>query len=223
MEFNLLGRAKNLVGSFIWTGTFVVVLGHELLTNSQVTADPADKEVPMEPVTKRDDELEFNSPPSKVVNVVKRTSAAANATPHSSPAQPQFTSTTLPATSAPTTTAESPQKLVSVAELDAVDYQTPVLDTSWSQPQAPRSPEANNLRQRKLSMLGYPNLTSSKVEEKEALQETKVQHLEQPAEKSPLVTAATVTTTTAPTLKPVTSGKSKRRKNKKRKKNKQNA
>jgi hypothetical protein len=210
----LLAQAKDLVGKIVWTSTFVVVLGHELLTNSQVTTD----EVP-KPATKRDDELEFNSPPS----VVKRTSAAANATPHSSPAQPQFTSTTLPATSAPTTTAESPQKLVSVAELDAVDHQTPVLDTSWSQPQAPRSPEANNLRQRKLSMLGYPNLTSSKVEEKEALQETKVQHLEQPAEKSPLVTAATVTTTTAPTLKPVTSGKSKRRKNKKRKKNKQNA
>jgi hypothetical protein len=219
----LLAQAKDLVGKIVWTSTFVVVLGHELLTNSQeVTTDLADKEVP-KPATKRDDELEFNSPPSKVVKVVERTSAAANATPHSSPAQPQFTSTTLPATSAPTTTAESPQKLVSVAELDAVDHQTPVLDTSWSQPQAPRSPEANNLRQRKLSMLGYPNLTSSKVEEKEALQETKVQHLEQPAEKSPLVTAATVTTATAPTLKPVTSGKSKRRKNKKRKKNKQNA
>ena len=218
----LLAQAKDLVGKIVWTSTFVVVLGHELLTNSQeVTTDLADKEVP-KPATKRDDELEFNSPPSKVVKVVERTSAAANATPHSSPAQPQFTSTP-PATSAPTTTAESPQKLVSVAELDAVDHQTPVLDTSWSQPQAPRSPEANNLRQRKLSMLGYPNLTSSKVEEKEALQETKVQHLEQPAEKSPLVTAATVTTATAPTLKPVTSGKSKRRKNKKRKKNKQNA
>jgi hypothetical protein len=60
----------------------------------------------------------------------------------------------------PEVTVSSPAVPEAQEELSAVDSKTATRTASWSKPKAPKSPAADHLRQRKLSMMGYPNLSS---------------------------------------------------------------